>query len=241
MDYIIVIPARLHSTRLKEKLLIKIKGVEIIARTYLKCKQVAKKENIIVATDSKKIVDICQKYDAKYILTSKNCLTGTDRVAEVAKKIKKDIYINVQGDEPLLNPADLKKIIDNSKKYKDTILNGYADIKNKNEYYNNSIPKLVFDKNKFLLYMSRAPIPNSKNNIFKKSFKQVCIYSFPRKKLLEFNKNFKKSFLENLEDIEILRFLEKSEKIKMIKLSGKSFAIDTKFDLKKIKKYSIDN
>ena len=237
MNYLVVIPARLQSTRLKEKLLIKINGIEMIARTYLKCLKVVKNNNIIIATDSKKIVNICKKYNANYTLTSKKCLTGTDRIAEVAKKIKRDIYINVQGDEPFLDPTDLKKIISNALKHKNLILNGYADINEEGEYLNNSIPKLVFDNNKYLLYMSRAAIPSNKKNSFKKGFKQICIYSFPRKKLLDFNKTIKKSFLEKLEDIEILRFLEKSEKIKMIKLSGKSFAIDTPKDLNKAKNY----
>ena len=119
MSYIVVIPARLKSTRLKEKLLIKIGKDEILKRTYNKSLKVISPKNIIIATDSKKIIRLCEEIGARYFFTKNNCLTGTDRVAEVAKKIKRKYYINVQGDEPLMDPHDLKKndqCIETSKK-----------------------------------------------------------------------------------------------------------------------------
>lgn len=235
MDFLIVIPARLKSSRLKEKLLIRLGEKEILARTFAKCLVAVPRNKIFIATDSEKIVNLCKKINANFILTKKNCLTGTDRVSEVAKKYKARFYINVQGDEPFLNPRDLKKII-KSLKYlrKYDVINGYSMITNKEEYKNTSIPKLVFNKNKELLYMSRAPIPSSKKFHFTSAYKQICIYAFTRSALISF-KQTKKTEFESKEDIEILRFLEKGLNIKMIKLSGKSFAIDTPQDLKKAK------
>ena len=91
-------------------------------------------------------------------------------------------------------------------------------------------------KKENLLYMSRSAIPGNKKNRFIKAWRQVCVYSFPREILLKITKNNKKSKLENIEDIEILRFIEKGMSVKMIKLSNKSLAVDTKKDLKKVLK-----
>ena len=167
-------------------------------------------------------------------MTSKKCLTGTDRVAEVAKKIKSETYINVQGDEPIFNPVDLRKIINSSKKNKKNILLGYTEIKNELEYKNKNIPKVVFDKNQNLLYASRAKIPATKKGNFVKSWRQVLAYSFPRDKLLKFAKNKKKTFFEASEDIEILRFIELGHVVKLIKMSSLSHPVDTVRDLKSI-------
>ena len=111
MKQIIVIPARLGSKRLKNKPMIDLKGKTMIERTFLQCAKAFDKNYIYVATDSKVISSLCKKKNINCILTSKKCLTGTDRVAEVAKKIKVDSYINVQGDEPLFNPADIIKLV----------------------------------------------------------------------------------------------------------------------------------
>ena len=180
---------------------------------------------------------MCEKYNAKCIITSKKCLTGTDRVAEVSKKIKAKTYINVQGDEPFFNPNDLKKLIFVSLKYPNLIINGYTPIKSKKLFYNPSIPKVVIDNKEFLIYMSRAPIPSNKKKKFIYGWRQICAYSFPKKTLKIFSMQKKKSFIENIEDIEILRFLELGMKIKMIKMTDKSMSIDNPEDYKNAKKY----
>ena len=129
MKYIVVIPARYKSKRLPGKPLAKIGGLPMIVRTYNQCKKVVKKDQIIVATDSVKIKKVCDEYKINSLITSSKCLTGTDRVAEVAKKINCSFYINVQGDEPFFNPYDLKKLINIAKKNPNEIINGYAEIK----------------------------------------------------------------------------------------------------------------
>ena len=233
MRQIVVIPARMGSKRLKNKPMINLKGKTMIERTFLQCAKAFDKNFIYVATDSKIILNHCKEKKINCILTSKNCLTGTDRVAEVAKKIKADSYINVQGDEPIFNPADIKKLVKISKKHPNKILNGYCKISNKDLYKSINIPKVVFSKSNNLLYMSRSPIPGNKKSIFKNAYRQVCAYVFPRKKLLAF-KNNKKSQFENIEDIEILRFLELDFEVRMVKLSKISKSVDTKNDIKNI-------
>ena len=221
------------SKRLKDKPMINLKGKTMIERTFLQCAKAFNRDLIYVATDSNIILSHCKKKNIKCILTSKNCLTGTDRVAEVAKKIKVDSYINVQGDEPLFNPKDIKKLVKISKKNPNKILNGYCKILDKNFFKNINIPKVVFSKQNNLLYMSRAAIPGNKKSAFKEAYRQVCAYVFPRKKLLAFTKK-KKTRFENIEDIEILRFLELGYEIRMVKLSQISKSVDTKSDVRKI-------
>ena len=203
----------------------------MILRTYEQCLKAVSSNNIIVATDSKKILNFLKIRKINNILTSKKCLTGTDRVAEVAKKIKSSIYINLQGDEPFFNPNDIKKMIKFALKNSNLIINGYTKINEEKIFRDFSIPKVLIDKKNNLIYMSRSTIPGNKNNKFVKGWRQVCIYSYPRKVLMNFN-NKRKTLIEKIEDIEILRFLELGYKIKMLKLSNSSFSIDTKQDLK---------
>ena len=209
----------------------------MIVRTYMQCSKVVGRSKILVATDSTKIKKVCDEYNIKSIITSKKCLTGTDRVAEVAKKIKCNFYINVQGDEPFFNPNDLKMLIKEAKKKPNEVINGYTEINDKKLFFSSSIPKVVFDKKGYLLYMSRGAIPSNKALEFKKAWRQVCAYSFPRKALFDFSKTKNKTPIESLEDIEILRFLENGRKVKMIKMSNKSLAVDNNDDLEKAKIY----
>ena len=169
-------------------------------------------------------------------MTSPSCLTGTDRVAEVAKKIKTKYYINVQGDEPLFIPKDLKKLLKFTKRKTNDVLLGYCKLTNLKQFFNKNVPKLVFDKNKYLIYSSRSPIPNENKVNMSKNFKGVWAYLFPREKLLRFGHEKKKTFLEQIEDIEILRFIELGIKVKLVKMSEHSHPVDTMSDIKKVVK-----
>jgi len=235
-DYIIIIPARYNSKRLPGKPLIKIRGIPMIVRTYNQCAKVVPKSKIFVATDDKRVKKTCDKFQINTIMTSKKCLTGTDRIAEVAMKIKKKFYINVQGDEPMCNPNDIKKIIKFATKFPNTIINGYTKIKDKKLFYSPNIPKVVFDNNENLIYMSRSPIPSNKKKIFVKGWRQICIYSFPYESLKIFSLKRKKTLLESIEDIELNRFIELGLKVKMLKMSDKSIAVDTIEDLRKVQR-----
>ncbi len=236
-DYLVVIPARYNSKRLPGKLLFDLGSEKVLEKVINICLKVIKKKNLIIATDSKLIFNFCKKKNFPVLMTSKKCLTGSDRVYEVAKKIKKQFYINVQGDEILLNPNTIAKVIKVFKKNMNTqVVNCYTKITSEKEFRNNSIIKTVFDKNDNLKYMSRSPIPGNKFDKFFKAYKQVCVYGFSRKSILLFGKK-RKSFFENIEDIEILRFLENSIEVKMIKTSGSEISIDTYEDYLNAKKF----
>lgn len=236
MSFLLIIPARYSSKRFPGKPLKKIDGKEMISIVWEKCIKAVSKKNTLIATDSKKIYNFCNKKSYNVTMTSTKCLTGTDRLYEVSKKIKKDIYINVQGDEPLISIDDIKKFVKYANKNKNEVVNAYTEILNPNDYYSLNVPKIVFDKFKNLLYMSRSNIPGNKKNKFMKSYKQVCIYSFPYKYLELFGKISKKTEFENIEDIEILRFLELGINVKMFRVSKSSIGVDTISDLKKVER-----
>tara|TARA_B100001057_G_scaffold468074_1_gene526885 strand:+ start:145 stop:867 length:723 start_codon:yes stop_codon:yes gene_type:complete len=231
-----VIPARFASSRFPGKPLAKIKGVPMLLRTYRQCAKAVGHKDLYVATDSKKIIEFCKKNKIKYCFTSSKCLTGTDRVAEFSKKKNYRNYINIQGDEPIFNPKDLKKLINETKKNPHLVIGGYCKIKNKNDFFNPNIPKVIFNEKNHLLYMSRSPVPGNKKNKFIKGYRQVCVYSYPKKTLNVFYKRKNKPFLEKFEDLELLGFLEKSVKVKMIEMSNSSISVDHPEDIKKVEK-----
>lgn len=233
---VIVIPARYQSSRFPGKPLYLFGKKSMLQLVWEKCINSIDKKNVYVATDDKRIQEHCLKNKMQVIMTSKKCKTGTDRIYEFSKKIKSDIYINVQGDEPMIRSLDIKKFIDFSLQYKNTVVNAMTDVSNLYEFKNLNVPKVVYDLENNLIYMSRSPIPGSKKNNFLKAKKQVCIYSFPKNSLKNFGLKRKKTFFENIEDIEILRFLEMGEKVKMFQLKEGTIAVDTIEDAKKVRK-----
>jgi 3-deoxy-manno-octulosonate cytidylyltransferase (CMP-KDO synthetase) len=236
VNSIVVIPARMASSRLPGKPLIDIAGKSLIQRTYEQCLKAIDAERIYVATDDIKIREHCENLDIKAVMTSQDCLTGTDRVAEVAQQIDADYYINVQGDEPLINPLDILDVEESIARFPGEIINGYAEIVDTESYRSLTIPKLVFRPDGRLLYMSRSPIPGNKENTFMKSWRQVCVYAFPKGALMAFASLKSKTMLESMEDLEILRFLEMGYEVRMIPLSKDSIAVDTPHDVEKVLK-----
>jgi 3-deoxy-manno-octulosonate cytidylyltransferase (CMP-KDO synthetase) len=237
--FIVVIPARLKSSRLPNKPLLTIKGVPMIIRTFKQCNKVVKKENIFVATDSSKIASLCREHNINTVITSSKCKTGTDRVFEVSKKIKAENYINVQGDEPIFNPKDLTVMISNlsRKKNYNKVLLGYCEFNSKKIMNNKNIPKVIFDKNNKLLYATRSPVPSLKQGLISKGYRQVLVYVYPKIIIKNFKKIYnKKKLLEKSEDIEILRFLENGINVRLIKMSDQSKSVDTIKDLNTVRK-----
>ena len=149
----IIIPARFKSSRFPGKPLAKICGKELIIHVAEKCSKVVGSENLYIATDSQKIKKKVLENSYNVIMTSTKCLTGTDRVAQASKKIKSNIFINVQGDEPLVSPRDIKKIILAKKKYPKYIICGFSEITKKEDPFSRNIPKVVLNKFNELIYI----------------------------------------------------------------------------------------
>lgn len=236
MNVAIIIPARYGSSRYKGKPLVKILNREMILRVADICSHVVDIKNLYIATDSNKISQVVKRENYKVVMTSKKCLTGTDRVAEAALKINSEIFINVQGDEPTINPEDIKKIIKAKKKYPNHVICGFDKVHKFENPLNKNLPKIVTNEKSELVYISRSLIPGEKKMNNKEFLKQVCIYGFNKKELKKFYFMKKKSKLEKIEDIEILRFFELDTKIKMIKLNSESVAVDEISDVVKAEK-----
>jgi len=231
MSCILVIPARYESGRFPGKPLVELCGVPMIVRTYRQCVKVMPPEHVYVATDDTRIANVCAEAGIRAVMTSPDCLTGTDRVAEVARQIEADTYINVQGDEPVFNPADLAELIAAAAAHPEDIVNGFCSIAEEGMFRRSSTPKVVMRPDGRLLYMSRAPIPTNKRHGFVKAWRQVCAYAFPRNALEAFSRCVAKSELEAIEDIEILRFLELGWDVRMVRMSDLSVAVDHPEDI----------
>lgn len=234
LNFILVIPARYASTRLPGKPLVDIAGKPMIQRVYEQCLKAVSSDKIYIATDDSRIEKAVEAFGGQAVMTSKDCLTGTDRVAELARQIEADYYINVQGDEPLFNPADIQRCIDACREYPGEVVNGYAPIEGSEDYHSRSVPKAVFRKDQRLLYMSRAPIPGNKSGDFHIAYRQICTYGFPYQALMEFAGEKHKTPFENEEDIEILRFLEMGYDVRMVEMSAASIPVDHPEDVERV-------
>ncbi|WP_448658018.1 3-deoxy-manno-octulosonate cytidylyltransferase [Sphingomonas sp. CJ99] len=231
MDVKIVIPARIQSTRLPRKPLVSIAGKPMVVRTFERCVSVMPADRIFVATDSAEIADVCAAHGIATVMTRDDHATGTDRVAEVAQILGGDVFVNVQGDEPVFNPEDLTKLLAAVAGDPHSIINGYCPIHDAQEHASRMVPKVVFDTEGRLLYMSRAPIPGGKSGEFRFGYRQVCAYAFPATALARLRAHPTKTPLEEAEDIEILRFLELGVPVRMIEMSDKSIPVDLPEDV----------
>jgi 3-deoxy-manno-octulosonate cytidylyltransferase (CMP-KDO synthetase) len=230
-DFVVMIPARYESSRLPGKPLIPLCGVPMVVRTWRQCAKVVAEKLLFVATDDERIRKTCEEHGIQVLMTGSNCLTGTDRLAEAARQVDARVYINVQGDEPVFNPDDLKALIAAIALHPDTILNGVCSISDEAQYRSRSVPKVVMRPDGRLLYMSRAPIPASKSDRFSAAWRQVCAYAFPKAALQAFAAHPAKTRLEEIEDIEILRFIELGWEVRMIPMSDLSVAVDNEEDV----------
>lgn len=233
-----IIPARYKSSRFEGKPLALIDGTPMIERTYNQAKKAMKLNEVVVATDDIRIAKYCESRDIPFIITSESCLTGTDRVAEVSKKLIYDLYVNIQGDEPVISPEVIDKLVEEFERNRNDFLvfNCYKEIFDNEEVNSNTIIKTIVNENNELVYMSRRAIPFSKIKEDPIYHKQVCVYGFTKEALDIFSNNIK-TINEKYEDIEILRFLDLGIKVKMIETDYDSIAVDVPEDIKKVEEF----
>ena len=233
-DFAIVIPARYRSTRFPGKPLAEIAGKPMIQHVWERCIEALNPADVFVATDDERIRKACEGFGASVLMTSDQCLTGTDRVAEAALQLDHSFIVNVQGDEPMINAKDILTVAEAFRSGDGGVVNAMAPIALEREYWSPNVPKVVTDPNGRLQYMSRAPIPANKAKTFEKAWKQVCIYAFSREHLARFSAASEKGPLESIEDIEILRFIEMGIGVTLVELSSTSMAVDTPEDLEQV-------
>lgn len=230
---VVIIPARFSSSRFPGKPLVNLLGKPMVLWVAELSAKAVGIENVYVATEDDRISKTVISSGYQAIMTTDDCLTGTDRLAQAAEQVDADIYINVQGDEPLVNPEDIKKAALLKSADMETIYNGYCDISTDEDPESVNIPKVVTTETDELVYMSRKALPGFKDDKYAPVHykKQVCIYAFTKQELLSFKLFGRKSILEQSEDIEILRFLEMGKRIKMFKTLPGSLAVDIPEDV----------
>lgn len=239
MKIIGVIPARYKSSRFPGKPLADICGKPMIWWVYNRCKKVEDFCDVYVATDDEKIYSTCKQLDINVIMTSESHKTGTDRIGEVAEKIEADLIVNIQGDEPLLEPDTIKAAIKPFYSNPDLqITNLMTKIKDPVELVNFTVPKVITNKDGIGVYLTRATAPYPKGSINYSYYKQVCVYGFKPAALkffCEYGKKYGKGKIEAIEDIEILRFIENGYKVQYIEVDSATVAVDTPNDLEKVR------
>ena len=229
MKIVAVIPARLNSSRLSNKLLRDICGKSLILRTYESAVKSNLFNDVFVITNSPLIEEELKKNNISYIFKDKEYTTGTDRIADISKEIDSEIIINIQGDEPFINSKTLQLIIDEFVKDEFNELNVVSvmtSLESDYEINNPNNVKVVVDKYSNSLYFSRSPIPYNRDGVEADYFKHVGIYAFRNSFLNEF-KSFKESNLEKTEMIEAIRILENGKTIHMLEVFNDHISIDT--------------
>lgn len=235
-----MIPSRMNSTRFPGKALALILGKPMIYWVYKSASKVKKLDEIFVATSDKEIEECCNKYNIPCICNKTNETTAAQKIAIESDNLDGDIYINIQGDEPLIDPGAIESIID-------VMLNDesleYVGLKskitNEEEFYDRNVVKVVTDNDNFAMYFSRSPIPYEFE--YGKAYRVMGLYGYTKEFLQNF-KNSEKSDLEKLEHgIEMLRVMEKGHKIKLIDTNYKSIGVDLKEHIKEVEKIMLEN
>jgi 3-deoxy-manno-octulosonate cytidylyltransferase (CMP-KDO synthetase) len=233
MRSVVLIPARYQSSRFPGKPLIPLLGKPMVLWVAELSAKAVGKDNVYVATEDERIRNCVVSAGFNAVMTSELALTGTDRLAEAADQIDADIYINVQGDEPILDPADILKIRDVKLNNLGSVVNGFCWLSDQEDPESVNIPKVITNEDNALVYMSRRALPGFKDleNAPAKYKKQVCIYAFTKQELSSFAAWGRKSQLEKSEDIEILRFFEMNIPVLMVETKGGSLAVDVPEDV----------
>lgn len=238
-EVVVVIPARYGSTRLPGKPLILISGKTMIQRVYERARLYEQASRVIVATDDERIVKAVEEFGGEARMTRADHRTGTERVAEVAAREKGDVFVNVQGDEPLLDPAAVDTAVS-------ALLEGpvasiatvATPIKTPADIMDPNVVKTVLDFESNGLYFSRAPIPwvrDSASKIQVRHLKHLGLYAFQREALLEYP-TLPQGELERIEQLEQLRWLENGWKIRVAEVEHDAVSVDVPEDVARVEK-----
>lgn len=242
MRVIQIIPVRMGSTRFPGKPLKRINGTPMIEIIYNNISKTKKIYKTYVATCDKEIIQFCLNKKINVINTSRKHKRASDRCAEAFFKLEKkyklkfDIMVMVQGDEPMINSSNISKAIEPFKKNRKLlVVNLMNRIDNKLLFEDQNCVKVVCNSNNDAIYFSRSKIPNNNNLKTNKCFKQVCVIPFSRKGIIKYMK-LKPTILEKIESIDMLRFIENNIKVNMVEINNVTQPVDSLKDLKKVEK-----
>lgn len=235
MKAVAVIPARYGSTRLPGKPLLDICGKPLIRRVWDVVVRVHGLDEIIVATDDERIVKVVQDFGGKAMMTSPDCQSGSDRVREVAQTVDADVYVNVQGDEPLLESSAIEKLLDVFAQDANVQVATLCSPISREEAQSPNQVKVVRDHAGNALYFSRAPLPFVREaNETAEYFGHIGIYAYRKEALKEFS-SLPASPLEQAEKLEQLRFLQAGIPIRVVEVPRMGVGVDTQEDLERVR------
>ena len=240
MKKVVIIPARLNSSRLPRKVLLDLNGKSVVERVYLQAKKAKNIDEVYIATDSEEVFEEVKKFTPNCIMTKEHN-SGTDRIAEAVKDIECDIVINVQGDEPFIDPELIEKLAFVLENENIPMASAMHLIKKVKDLKNPNVVKVIVNKFNEAIYFSRSIIPhhrdeweallNHHDTIPKslKFYRHLGIYGYTKEFLIKYSK-MQMTYLERLEKLEQLRVIENGYKIKMIETDYNSIGIDTEDD-----------
>ncbi len=234
---VVIIPARYGSTRFPGKPLVAICGRPMVQHVYERVAQAQGVDRVVVATDDERILDAVAAFGGEALLTSPHCLSGTDRVAEVARKVAALAYINVQGDEPLIHPQAVSMVA-RALREGEGMVTLKTPLEDRYELMSPHVVKVVTDKEGYALYFSRSPIPYPRDGRGNRTdlrgyFKHVGVYGYSRETLLTLA-TWPPSFLEKVEGLEQLRALEGGVKIRVLETEYKAVGVDVPEDVARV-------
>lgn len=236
---VVVIPARYGSTRLPGKPLISLAGKPMIQRVYERAKLASRADRVIVATDDERIAEAVKNFGGEARMTRSEHRTGTERVAEVAAHVEGEVFVNVQGDEPLFDPAAVDTAVEALlEEPQASIATVATPIKVPADIMDPNVVKTVLDFDGNALYFSRAPIPwvrDSASKIQVRHLKHLGLYVFQREALLEYA-TLPQGELERIEQLEQLRWLENGWKIRVAEVEHDAISVDVREDVARVEK-----
>ena len=236
---VVVIPARYGSTRLPGKPLLLLAGKPMIQRVFERAKLSKRAERVIVATDDERIVNAVEAFGGEARMTRPDHRTGTERVAEVAAHVEGDVFVNVQGDEPLLDPKAVDAAISSLLEEPQALISTVAtSVKTPGDIMDPNVVKTVLDFESNALYFSRAPIPwvrDTAGKIQVRHWKHLGLYVFQRDALLEYP-TLPQGELEKIEQLEQLRWLENGWKIRVAEVAHDAVSVDVPEDVARVEK-----
>lgn len=234
MKSVIVIPARYSSTRLPGKPLADILGKPMIQHVYERALNVPAVDAVIVATDDQRVVDAVQRFGGRAMMTSPDHASGTDRMVEVMNQFPADLYVNLQGDEPLVRPEDVGLLVSGMHTYPDIQVGTLCHPISAEEALNPNCVKVVLGRNGEALYFSRAPIPYPRQSETASYLKHVGVYAF-RKEILANYAQMQRPMLEKTEMLEQLRLIYAGIRITVFKVEPTGPGVDTPECLEKVR------
>jgi 3-deoxy-manno-octulosonate cytidylyltransferase (CMP-KDO synthetase) len=236
---VVVIPARYGSTRLPGKPLVSLGGQPMIRRVYERAKSAQNVDRVIVATDDERIVKAVETFGGEARMTRPDHRTGTERVAEVAAHVEGEIFVNVQGDEPLLDPVAVETAVRALLEEPQAAVSTVATpIRPPGDIMDPNAVKVVLDFDDNALYFSRAPIPwvrDTASKIQVRHLKHLGLYAFQRDALLEYP-TLPQGELEKIEQLEQLRWLENGWKIRVAQVEHDAVSVDVPEDVARVEK-----